>query len=83
MEEGKEIVGHINRNLIVLTDEYLDYQAERFRFWYIVGLLNISFARFLDDPDGYILLATQKIKHCLGADLDDFREPAPVRVIYA
>ncbi|MHC1726529.1 MAG: hypothetical protein AB9866_11045 [Syntrophobacteraceae bacterium] len=83
-EEGMPLHGHINRNLIVVTDEYLDYQAERFRFWHIVGLLNISFVRFLDDPDGYILMATQKIKDCLGANMAVVPEPAPpVRVLYA
>lgn len=51
--EAREI-REINPALVVLADEYIDHQAERFLFWNVRELLGISFARFLDDPDRYV-----------------------------
>lgn len=60
-ESGFPRVRKINPDLEILTDEYLNYRAEQFRFWGMLGLLEISFAKFLDDPERYLQEAARKV----------------------
>jgi len=61
-----KLVRVIRPETIELTEQYLDWQADRFLFYEVHGLLGISFARFLDDPERYTRQAILKARLVLG-----------------
>ena len=68
---GRAVLSRILRDLVVLTDEQLEYEAERFRFFQVFDLLGVPFWLFLKDPEYYIGKACKIVRMEYGLDRYD------------